>query len=54
LPFTLVNKIEKLKFLAFLGVTGITVFVVTLTITFFIMLPDQDWACHADMKPFGD
>lgn len=34
-PFTLVSKIEKLKFLAFMGVSGITVFVITLIITFF-------------------
>lgn len=35
-PITLVKKIEKLKFLAFIGVSGITIFVITLTITFFI------------------
>lgn len=55
-PFTLVNKIEKLKFLAFFGVTGITVFVIALIITFFIELaePERDWACHVDMVPVGN
>ena len=36
IPFTMVKKIEKLKFMAFLGVAGITVFVIALIITFFI------------------
>lgn len=34
-PLTLLNKIEKLRYFAFIGVSGIVVFVVALTITFF-------------------
>lgn len=52
-PFTLVNKIEKLKFLAFLGVSGITIFVISLIITFFVEMSEEtrDWHCHPDLVP---
>jgi amino acid permease len=46
-PFTLVSKIEKLKFMAFLGVVGITVFVISLVITFFTEMPERDWNCSS-------
>lgn len=44
-PFTLVKKIEKLKFMAFLGVAGISVFVVVLTIIFFTEITERNWKC---------
>lgn len=46
-PFTLVSKIEKLKFMAFLGVVGITVFVISLVITFFAEMPERHWNCSS-------
>ena len=46
-PFTLVKKIEKLKFMAFLGVAGITVFMIAMIINFFIEMsePERNWNC---------
>ena len=36
IPFILVKKIEKLRFMAFLGVAGIMVFVITFVIFYAI------------------
>lgn len=46
-PFTLVKKIEKLKFMAFLGVAGITVFMIAMIINFFIEMneTERNWNC---------
>lgn len=55
-PFTMVNKIEKLKILAFVGVSGITTFVLILTIVFFILMGEspRDWSCSPDMVAFAN
>lgn len=37
-PFILVKKIEKLRFMAFLGVSGIMVFVITFTAFYIVKL----------------
>ena len=52
----MVKKIEKLKFMAFLGVAGITVFVISLIINFFLEMsePKRGWYCHSEMVPFAD
>lgn len=40
--------------MAFLGVAGITVFVITLIVTFFAEMGDKDhnWQCNSDVTPF--
>lgn len=42
--------------MAFLGVAGITVFVISLIINFFLEMsePKKGWYCHYDMVPFGN
>lgn len=54
-PFTMVKKIEKLKFMAFLGVAGITIFVISFIITFFLEISEKErnWYCHADVIPIA-
>ena len=42
IPFTLVRKIEKLKFMALLGVIGIFIFVITFVFYYAILLGDSD------------
>ena len=42
-PFTLVKKMEKLKFMAFLGVAGISIFVLSLIVNFFVILNQNSW-----------
>lgn len=56
IPFTLVNKIEKLKILAFSGVAGISLFVLILVILFFVKMsePKYSWHCDSEMVPFGN
>lgn len=53
-PFTLVSKIEKLKFMAFLGVAGICVFLVAHVITFFTEMAERDWICNEDYEAIGN
>ena len=50
--FTIVHKIEKLKFMAFLGVSGIVVFIICLLITFFDEMFEKEWNLDYEMKPF--
>jgi hypothetical protein len=42
IPFVLVSKIEKLKFLALGGVVGIVIFMVVFTIFFITAVGDSD------------
>ena len=51
-PFTLVKKIEKLKFMAFLGVAGISIFVVALVINFFVELSQSNWDVQVELHAF--
>lgn len=53
IPFALVNKIEKLKFLAFIGVSGISTFVIILAIIFTIEMDKVQWYCNSQMVPFA-
>lgn len=56
IPFTIVDKMEKLKMLAFLGVAGISLFVINFLIIFFTKMnePIYNWRCDHKMVPFGD
>jgi amino acid permease len=56
-PFTLLKKMENLRFLAFFGIGGITLFVATFIVIFFLMMSSDifDWTCSGDgMQPVGD
>lgn len=41
IPFTLVNKIEKLKYLALIGISSITCFIISLIINFIKLYVDK-------------
>lgn len=52
MPFTLVQKMEKLKFMAFLGVAGILCFIVCLIINFFNEMAERDWVLDQELNAF--
>jgi len=45
-PFTLVKKIEKLKFMALIGVIGITAFIITFVFYYIITVTDNNTVTH--------
>lgn len=49
IPFTMVKKIEKLRFMAFLGVSGIFVFMTTFVVHYIIVSVDD----NPDNQPAG-
>lgn len=49
-PFTMVKKIEKLKFMAFIGVGGILLFMTTFVVHYIIAVADKD----ANNDPLGE
>jgi amino acid permease len=50
LPFVVVEKIQKLRFLALVGITAITIFVVTVIYNFFDVTAARGWKLAEDIS----
>lgn len=56
LPFVIVEKIQRLRFLALIGISAISIFVVTVIYNFFDATARRDWTLPKDISawPPGD